>query len=71
MKDTVHCFPVSLESPDLDRGGSDSEWRKCVAPTAGCALCEAGICQQWEDVLCADDPTCDRFVLHSTSAAKA
>ena len=70
MRETVHVYPTTLDLAELEHG-SLSGYRPIVAPNMDCALCQRRICQQWEDVFCADDPSCHRLVVHGLSTAKA
>lgn len=70
VREIVHVCPTDLELPDLaheDRPG----FQRTVAPDPECVLCQQGICEQMEDVMCLQDPSCKRLVVHGLSTAKA
>jgi hypothetical protein len=70
MREIVHVYPTDLEMDDL-RHADCPGFQRAVAPDDECALCQQGICEQVEDVMCLQDPSCKRLVVHGLSRAKA
>ncbi len=69
-REVIHIYPLSLDECDLHTD-NPSFTRKVWMPDEDCPLCLEGVCEQLEDVMCADDPECDRLILHGVARAKA
>lgn len=72
-REVYHIYPLELDAPSLHETTKDTDTDFSLRvrfPISECVLCEAGICEQYEDRLCAEDPFCGRLIIHGRSLSR-